>query len=482
MLRIASNFKEGIKMTAKNKSLKIWWIFTAISIFSFMSTLTSSVVNIAMPVMSRAMDVTTTQINWVASSYLVMTCMLLLPFGKLGDLYGKVSVFKIGTVIFTISSLLCGINFGFAFLLICRGLQAIGASMTLSNNAGIITEIFPPKKRGLALGSFSSVVALGGVVGPGLGGLILAHLSWNYIFWINIPLGIFAIIIGQLFLPKTANRRNQQIDYLGLVSFGIMMGTLFIGLLWGQEIGFASLPFILLMIVTIILLTVFIFTERRFKTPVVNLDLFRNVNFSLNLIATILVYALNFVVNIIEPLYLQENRLISPEVTGLIMMSFPIIQIIIAPLAGTLSDHMGDWQVYIAGIIILIIGQVGLATVSHETSISTLCIWLGFIGLGNGIFQAPNNVMVMEAVPKNQLGVTSGLLGLSRNIGMTVGTIFSSVLLFAGINHTLGYTVHNYPTHAPTAFITGMQLTFIATAIVFLIFLIGNVTARIVHK
>lgn len=164
-------------MTAKTATPKIWWIFISISIFSFMSTLTSSVVNIAMPVMSRAMAVTTTQINWVASSYLVMTCMLLLPFGKLGDLYGKVKIFKIGTIIFTISSFFCGIDLGFGFLLICRGLQAIGASMTLSNNTGIITEVFPPKKRGLALGSFSSVVALGGVIGPGLGGLILATLS-----------------------------------------------------------------------------------------------------------------------------------------------------------------------------------------------------------------------------------------------------------------------------------------------------------------
>ncbi|MCH4170034.1 MAG: MFS transporter [Lactobacillus sp.] len=469
-------------MTAQNKPLRIWWIFTAISIFSFMSTLTSSVVNIAMPVMSRAMGVSTTQINWVASSYLVLTCMLLLPFGKLGDLYGKVRIFKIGTVIFTLSSFLCGINFGFIFLLLCRGLQALGASMTLSNNAGIITEIFPPTKRGLALGSFSSVVALGGVVGPGLGGLILGNLSWHYIFWLNIPLGLFAIIIGQVFLPKTTQRQNQPLDYLGLVSFGIMMGTLFIGLLWGQQIGFASWPFLLLMAVTILLLLVFLRTESRFSAPAVNLALFKNANFSLNLLATILVYALNFVVNIIEPLYLQENRLISPAVTGLIMMSFPIIQVIIAPLAGTLSDHLGDWQVYIAGIVILIIGQIGLATVGHTTAISLLCVWLGLIGLGNGIFQAPNNVMVMAAVPKSQLGVTSGLLGLSRNIGMTVGTIFSSVLLFAGINHALGYAVHNYPVQAPAAFITGMRLTFVVCAVVFTIFLIGNVTARMRQK
>ena len=466
-------------MLINNNHPKIWWIFTAISIFSFMSTLTSSVVNIAMPVMSRVMHVTTTQINWVASSYLVMTCMLLLPFGKLGDLYGKIKVFKIGTIIFTVSSFLCGLDFGFGFLLIFRGLQAIGASMTLSNNAGIITEIFPPKKRGLALGSFSSVVALGGIVGPGLGGLILAHLSWTYIFWINVPLGIFAIIVGQFVLPKDTPNPDRAVDYLGLFSFAIMMGTLFVGLLWGQEVGFKSGGFIGLMTITVILLVLFIRTELKISDPAINFSLFKNANFTLNLVATILVYSLNFVVNIIEPLYLQANRLISPEVTGLIMMSFPLIQIIVAPLAGTLSDHLGDWQVYIVGIGILIAGQIGLATVTHNTGLPLLCSWLGLIGLGNGIFQAPNNVMVMEAVPKNQLGVTSGVLGLSRNTGMTVGTIFSSILLFAGINHVLGHTVNNYPVQSPNAFIFGMRFTFIVTSIVFIIFLGFNIAIRI---
>lgn len=466
-------------MTAKTATPKIWWIFISISIFSFMSTLTSSVVNIAMPVMSRAMAVTTTQINWVASSYLVMTCMLLLPFGKLGDLYGKVKIFKIGTIIFTISSFFCGIDLGFGFLLICRGLQAIGASMTLSNNTGIITEVFPPKKRGLALGSFSSVVALGGVIGPGLGGLILATLSWHYIFWINVPLGIFAIMIGQLFLPKSGRSHQQPLDYLGLGAFGLMMGALFIGLLWGQEVGFSNGWFEGLMVATVFLLIIFLRLEHHSSFPAVNLTLFKNVDFSLNLIATILVYALNFVVNIIEPLYLQENRLISPQITGLIMMSFPVIQIIIAPLAGSFADHTSDWQVYIIGIGILILGQVGLASVSHETSIGLLCLWLGLIGLGNGLFQGPNNVMVMEAVSKDQLGITSGLLGLSRNIGMTIGTISSSVLLFAGINHALGSVVHNYPVEQPNAFIFGMMVTFVVTASVFLLFLAVNLLFKL---
>lgn len=257
------------------------------------------------------------------------------------------------------------------------------------------------------------------------------------------------------------------------------MGALFIGLLWGQEVGFSNGWFEGLMVATVFLLIIFLRLEHRSSFPAVNLTLFKNVDFSLNLIATILVYALNFVVNIIEPLYLQENRLISPQITGLIMMSFPVIQIIIAPLAGSFADHTSDWQVYIIGICILILGQVGLASVSHETSIGLLCLWLGLIGLGNGLFQGPNNVMVMEAVSKDQLGITSGLLGLSRNIGMTIGTISSSVLLFAGINHALGSVVHNYPVEQPSAFIFGMMVTFVVTASIFLLFLAVNLLFKL---
>lgn len=210
--------------------------------------------------------------------------MFLLPFGKLGDMLGKARVFKIGTVIFTIASLFCGINLGFVWILIMRGIQALGASMTLSTNAGIITETFSKEQRGLALGSFGSVVALGSIAGPGLGGLILTYLPWNYIFWVNVPVGIAAIILGQIVLPKAEATTAGKIDAWGMLVLIFMAGSLFMGLILGQQVGFMSLIFLSLMIATIILLIIFIYLEKRAADPVMNFHLFSNIDFSLSLL------------------------------------------------------------------------------------------------------------------------------------------------------------------------------------------------------
>src|SRR5699024_5029719 len=161
----------------------------------------------------------------------------LLLFGKLGDAYGKIRVFKIGTILFTIGSLLCGLNSGLMFLLGARTLQAVGAAMTMSTNNGIITEVFPFNERGRALGTIGSFVALGSIAGPGVGGLILAHLHWGYIFLINVPVGIIAILLGMKVLPKDITLSKQKIDKTGSFLFALVMVTLFAGVFLGQEIG-----------------------------------------------------------------------------------------------------------------------------------------------------------------------------------------------------------------------------------------------------
>lgn len=449
-----------------------WGIFSAIVLLSFMSTLTSSIVNIALPVMSRDLNVPIAQITWVASSYLVVTCMLLLPFGKLGDLFGKINVFKIGTVVFTISSLLCGINFGFAWVLLMRAIQAIGASMTLSTNAGIITETFSKKQRGLALGSFGSVVALGAIAGPGIGGLILTYLPWHYIFWVNVPIGLAAILLGKFVLPKDVHFQKAKVDVWGLLVLIVMMGSFFLALIIGQEAGFLTMPFIGLTVVFIIALIGFIWIEKRVVNPAVNFKLFAKSDLTMNLMATVLVYGISFIVNIIEPIYLEQNRKLPTNITGFILISFPIIQIVVSPIAGLLSDKLGAHFIVLVALALMVVSQFGLASVHHATSLILLCLWLGFVGLGNGLFQAPTNVLIMNSVSKNQLGVASGLLGLSRNTGMTIGSIFANILLFLGIDRALGEITKNYPFQQPTAFISGMQFVFLVTAVVLSLFFI----------
>ena len=173
-----------------------WWILIAVSMFTFMSTLDGSIVNIALPTISADMGVPMNQAEWVVSVYLMIVCACLLLFGKVGDSWGKIKVFRLGMLIFIIGSLLCGFNHSLAFLLFARVVQAIGASMTMATNTGIITEVFPMSERGRALGMIGAFVSLGSIAGPGLGGVILAHFSWPFIFWINVPVGILTMIAG----------------------------------------------------------------------------------------------------------------------------------------------------------------------------------------------------------------------------------------------------------------------------------------------
>lgn len=185
------------KVVQKNR----WWILVAVSMFTFMSTLDGSIVNIALPTISKDMQVPMNQSEWIVSIYLMMVCACLLLFGKIGDSWGKIKIYRIGTLIFVIGSLLCGFNHSLTFLLFARVIQALGAAMTMATNTGIITEVFPMNERGRALGMIGAFVSLGSIAGPGLGGLILAHFSWAYIFWINVPVGIITMLISEKFLP-----------------------------------------------------------------------------------------------------------------------------------------------------------------------------------------------------------------------------------------------------------------------------------------
>ena len=230
-----------------------------------MSTLDGSIVNIALPVISKDLNIPMNQVEWVVSIYLMTACACLLVFGKLGDSIGKIKVFRLGMIIFTLGSFLCGFNHSLGLLLAARIIQAIGASMTMATNTGIITEVFPMSERGRALGSIGAFVSLGSIAGPGIGGVILGQLPWGYIFWINIPIGILTFILGTKVLPKDIHRSGHPIDIKGFALFALFIITLFGGIFIGQEIGFTKILPIILFIAAILSFISFILVEKHVK-------------------------------------------------------------------------------------------------------------------------------------------------------------------------------------------------------------------------
>ncbi|CAM2785022.1 Major facilitator superfamily (MFS) profile domain-containing protein [Latilactobacillus sakei] len=336
-----------------------WRILTAVGLFTFMATLDGSIVNIALPVMSRDLKIPMNQSEWIVSIYLIMICALLLLFGKVGDAFGKVKVFKIRTLLFVLGSLLCGFNGGLPLLLGARVVQALGASMTMSNNNGIITEVFPLKERGRALGLTGSFVALGSIAGPGIGGLILAHFSWGYIFWINVPIGILTIIFGHFILPKDIIKTHEKIDSAGFVSFAALIVSLFLGIFIGQQIGFISPIILTAFVVALISAGIFVLIEQHVEQPLLSFRLFKNIDFSLSLLCAFLIFIVNFFFNVISPFYLENALGLAPNLAGYSLMIFPIVQVVVAPIAGSISDKIGPELLTFVGLILISISQVG---------------------------------------------------------------------------------------------------------------------------
>lgn len=446
-----------------------WLILIAVCMFTFMSTLDGSIVNIALPVMSKDLRIPMNQAEWVVSIYLIVICALLLLFGKLGDAYGKIRVFKIGTILFTIGSLLCGLNSGLMFLLGARTLQAVGAAMTMSTNNGIITEVFPFNERGRALGTIGSFVALGSIAGPGVGGLILAHLHWGYIFLINVPVGIIAILLGMKVLPKDITLSKQKIDKTGSFLFALVMVTLFAGVFLGQEIGFIKIGVLALFIVALVSFIGFIKVELHVERPVLDLQIFRNTSFTISIFCAFLIFVANFFFNVISPFYLENARGLAANYAGYVLMTFPIVQVVVAPIAGAVSDKIGPKLLTFIGLILISISQIGYMFMSLATPMWIFMLFVGLVGLGNGIFQAPNNTIVMNSVEVKDLGIAGGINALARELGMIIGISAATTVLFSSMSHTAGHTVTSYIPSQPGLFISGMHVAFMVSLVICLV-------------
>lgn len=226
----------------------------ALGIFTFMSTLDGSIVNIALPSMAREMHLDMGQVTWSVTIYLVVISGLILLFGRLGDLIGKTKIFNYGSLLFTFGSLLAGINLGLHFLLFARIIQAIGASMTMSNSFGITSQLFEPALRARAMSIMSMFVSLGSIAGPAIGGFILQIASWSYIFWINVPLGIIAYLVGRKALPEDEGSGSvKDADLLGATQMFLTIVAFFIAVSLGQAQGFMTVPVILSFVVMVAL-------------------------------------------------------------------------------------------------------------------------------------------------------------------------------------------------------------------------------------
>ena len=463
-----------------NDSIKhnnMWLILIATCLFTFMSTLDGSIVNIAMPTMSKDLAISMNEAEWIVSVYMITICCLLIFWGRISDTIGKIKIFKIGTLIFIMGSLFCGISSTLEMLLISRIIQATGASMTMATNYGIITENFPPEMRGRSLGVLGSFVSLGSIAGPGIGGVIIQKYTWHYIFLINIPIGIFAFVLGYFVFPKSKKKDIPlNLDYLGFILFDMFIISLFMGIFIGQVIGFTKLSIIILFIIAVCSFVGFIFREKRAKNPLIDLTIFNNKSFSVGLACAVLIFSSNLFMNTLLPFYLQDTLKLSSLMSGFILMCVPIAMVIVAPISGALSDKIGAEGLTFLGLFIVSISQLLFILIGLKTTISHLVLLTLLAGTGVALFQSPNNSIIMSSVEHNHLGIAGSINSLARNIGMVTGLSLSTTILYSSMTQKAGYKVNGYINGRDDLFLYGMHIAFLVSfSLCFIAFIITGI-------
>jgi EmrB/QacA subfamily drug resistance transporter len=445
-----------------------WYVMAAVAMGIFLATIDGSIVNVALPTLVRSFDTEFAVVQWVVLAYLLTVTTLMLSMGRLGDMLGKKPLYAAGFVIFTLGSVLCGLSPTIHWLIGSRVLQAIGAAMMMALGMAIVTEAFPPSERGKALGISGSIVSIGIVVGPVLGGILIGALSWHWIFFVNLPIGIVGTWMVVRFVPAFKPAGGQRFDVPGALALFVSLMALLMALTLGQERSFTDPAVLALFAAWLVTLGIFLAIERKSRQPMIDLDLFKNRLFDINLITGFITFICTSGTIILMPFYLENVLGYDPRSVGFLLAIVPVAVGITAPISGALSDRLGTRPMTVLGLFMLLIGFFAVSTLSVETTALGYISRFLPIGMGIGIFQSPNNSAVMGVVPRTRLGVASGLLSITRTLGQITGIAALGALWASRVMLRAGHDIPDGATAAPPAAqVAGLTDTF--TVIVILI-------------
>jgi EmrB/QacA subfamily drug resistance transporter len=426
---------------------KKWFVMAAAACEVFLSTIDGSIVNIALNTLVADLHEPLAVVEWVILAYFLVIATLMLSIGRLADMFGKKKLFAAGLAIFTVGSALCGLSPNIYWLIASRVVQAVGASMNMALSTAIVTEAFPNQERGKALGIIGLLVSIGVIAGPTLGGIILQYLTWHWLFFVNLPIGVVGFFMVLRFVPARRPQGNQTFDFYGAGTLFICVASYLLALSFMQIEGFNDPLVYILLAVGVVMTAVFIWVEYKSREPMIDLHLFVNRLFSINLITCFLTFVASAGITLLIPLYLQNVMGFDTQKTGILMVVSPLVMAMVAPFSGAISDRVGSRVLTTIGLVIAGIGYLAFTSLSEHTSTIAYILSYAAIGAGMGIFQAPNNSAVMGSAPKERLGVASGLLSLTRVLGQTAGIAVlgalweSNVFKYAGALHVTDATL-----------------------------------------
>ena len=403
-------------------------IILTVGIGTFMSSLDSSIVNLALPLIKNSFGISLSMVEWIVTAYLLVVSSLLLTFGRLSDLYGHKRVYQTGFAIFTAGSLLCALSPNISVLIAFRIIQAIGAGMIFSTGPAIITNSVPPENRGKALSITAVAVALGLCAGPVLGGALSTLFGWQSIFYINVPIGIFGLIMVIKNIPTEKKTESVPFDFVGSLQIFFALLLILLPLDISGDYSIPPALFIGSMAAGLLLMVWFVVHEKRYKYPMLNMGFFKNRVFAASNAAAIFVYMSEFIMIFLTPFYLETLRGYTAMQSGLLYLPMPLATMFVAPISGSASDRVDSRYISSVGALILACGLYMLSFLKADTSNLYIIISMIVSGAGFGMFQTPNNSAIMGSVPLKNRGTASGTLATMRNIGMVLGVAVSGAL------------------------------------------------------
>ena len=435
-----------------------WELLALTSVGAFVNPFLGAVTSVALPAISRDVGLSFGASMWVQAAYLIVMAVLLIPLGRLADRRGRVRFYLLGMAVFSAGSLLCAVSPSGAWLIGARGLQGAGAALLGATAVAIVAAAFPPQERGRALGINVAAVYLGLSVGPPLGGVLTDVFGWQSIFLVNVPMGAAILLWGWRLLPRderaaprgwgagdagrppgaagpaghagrVAAPRPPRPDVAGAALLGSFLTCLLVPLTFAPQWGWFGARSGVLLTLAVLSLVAFVLVERRVADPLIDLDLLvHNRLFAAANAAALLNYMALFAISMLTAVFLQVVQGRSAALTGWIMLSQPLMQTVLAPVAGRLSDRVGSRVLTTGGMALIAVGMVLLGSMSADAGLLRLITSLAVVGVGLAAFSAPNTSAVMGSVGRHQLSLAGAFLSTMRAAGMAL-----SVAILGGI-------------------------------------------------
>ena len=446
---------EDIVVERTEREPSVRWVLAGLSLAMLLSSLGTSIANVALPTLAQAFDASFQQVQWIVLAYLLAITTLIVSVGRLGDIVGRRRLLLAGIALFTAASVLGGLAPTLWLLVAARGAQGLGAAVMMALSMALVVESVPKERTGSAMGLLGTMSAVGTALGPSLGGVLIAGLGWRAILLVNLPLGVLAFLLAYRALPLDRRRPEAgraEFDVAGTPLLALTLGAYALAVTVGRG-DFGPLNIALLSVAAFGFVA-FMIVETKAASPLIRLAMFRNPVLSAGLATSALVSTVMMATLVIGPFYLARVFGLDAALVGAVMSVGPVVAALSGIPAGRLVDRLGAPRMTIVGLLAMMIGSSALGLIPTTMGVKGYILPIVLITAGYALFQAGNNTSVMTGIEPDQRGTISGMLNLSRNLGLITGaSVMGALFVFAS-------DTTNVTTASPDSVAAGMRITF----------------------